>query len=76
MGTVSSAANTSRRKLLEALRDTIAGEIDAGVPARDLASLSLRLLAISEELEGVAAAEDGDDVGNAADTPDEEWPAS
>ena len=36
------------------------------------ASLVERVL----ELEGVAAAEDGDDVGNAADTPDEEWPAS
>jgi len=56
-----------------ALRDEIASEIDGGVAARDLASLSLRLLAISEELEALGAAEGEDDVADAAATPDEAW---
>ena len=74
---VSGAASSgSRRDLLVALRDQIAGEIDAGVPPRDLASLSLRLLAISESIAEIDAAEDGDDVGKAAAAPDEVWPAT
>lgn len=73
---VLAAATQGRRELLEALRDKIAAEIDGGVPARDLAALSLRLMTISEELDGVKAVEDGDDVSDAAETPDEEWPSS
>lgn len=76
VGAVSSAAASSRRELLVALRDTIAAEIDGGVAARDLASLSLRLLAITEELEGIESAEGGDDVGDAASAPDEEFTPS
>lgn len=63
----------SRRLLLEALRDRIAADIDAGVAARDLASLSKRLLDISKELDDLAAAEDGDEISEAAATPDEPW---
>jgi len=73
---VTSAAAGPRRDLLVALRDNIATQIDAGVPARDLASLSLRLLAITREIEEIDAATEGDDVGNAADTPDETWTPS
>lgn len=73
---VREAAKQGRRELLEALRDNIAGQIDAGVPARDLASLSRRLLDISAELDGVIAAEEGDGIAEAAATPDEEWPAT
>lgn len=72
-GAVQNAANTSRRELLRALRDRIATDIDEGVPARDLASLSKRLLDISKELEELEVAEDGDDVSAAAATPDEAW---
>lgn len=71
--TVKEAAGRSRRELLTALRDRIAADIDDGVPARDLASLSKRLLDISKELDDVAAAEDGDDITAAAATPDEAW---
>lgn len=74
MVNVAEAAEMGRRELLEALRDEIARQIDEGVAARDLASLSRRLLEISEELDGVVAEEDGDDIGDAAATPDEPWP--
>lgn len=70
------AAKKGRRALLEALRDSIASTIEAGVSSRDLASLSLRLLDISAELDGVIAAEEGDGISEAAETPDEAWPAS
>lgn len=70
---VSEAAAKGRRELLEALRDAISAQIDAGVPARDLASLSRRLLEISEELDGVVAQEEGDRIGQAAETPDAKW---
>lgn len=69
--TVKAAAAVSRRELLRALRDRIAADIDDGVPARDLASLSKRLLDISKELDDLATAEDGDDISEAAATPDE-----
>jgi hypothetical protein len=67
------AGSGNRRELLVALRDRIAADIDEGVAARDLASLSLRLLAITAELEELAAAEEGDDVADAASAPDEEF---
>ncbi|QIG57672.1 terminase small subunit [Arthrobacter phage Shoya] len=70
---VKSAAAGSYRDLLVALRDNIAGQIDEGIQARDLAALSRRLLEISKEIEGIDAADKGDDIGEAAVTPDEEW---
>lgn len=71
--TVHGAASGTRRDLLVALRDKIAGEIDGGVPARDLASLSMRLLTLAEQIAEIDAEESGDDVGDAAATPDERW---
>lgn len=67
--TVKAAAATSRLALLAALRDSIAGEIDAGVQARDLASLSRRLMEIATEIETLEQreAEDGGGAGNAED---------
>ncbi len=73
---ITSAAATGRRELLVALRDKIAGQIDEGVPPRDLASLSLRLIALADEIAALDAEENGDDVGTAAATPDAAWPAS
>lgn len=71
---VSSAASSgTRRGLLVALRDRIAVDIDNGVPPRDLASLSRRLLEIARDIESIDAEDKGDDVGEAADTPDEPW---
>ncbi len=60
-----------RRELLVALRDRISDELDAGVPARDLASLSRRLMGIAEQLELSDAADDA--IAQAAALPDEPW---
>lgn len=73
---VKSAAASSYRDLLVALRDSIAGQIDGGILARDLAALSRRLMEISKELETLDAAEKGDGIGEAADTPDEAFGTS
>lgn len=73
---VQAAAKSSRRDLLVALRDNIAAEIDGGVPARDLASLSLRLVKITEELEALDAIGQETHVASAAQAADEPWPAS
>lgn len=59
-----------------ALRDAVAADLDAGVPARDLASLSKRLMEIQREIRSIDAEENGDDVGDAAATPDESFSPS
>ena len=65
------ASEGTQRALLVALRDRIAGDLDEGVPARDLASLSKRLMEITREIAAIDAEEKGDAVGNAAATPDQ-----
>lgn len=72
-GKVAIAAGGTRLELLKALRDRIAADIDDGVAARDLASLSKRLLDISDEIVELEVAEDGDEVSDAAAIPDEAW---
>lgn len=72
---VVSAAADSRRALLVALRDRIAADIDEGVPPRDLASLSRRLMELATEIEKLDS-EGGGAVGDAAETPDEGFDAS
>lgn len=49
------AAGKSRRDMLVALRNRIAADIDAGVAARDLSSLSRRLMDIAAELDEIDA---------------------
>lgn len=71
--TVKRAAGMGRRDLLVALRDNIAGQIDEGIQPRDLAALSKRLLDIAKEIENLDADTNGDEVGNAAETADEQW---
>ncbi len=68
---VSVAAVSGRRELLVALPDRIADEIDGGTPARDLASLSRRLLEIAEQIAALDKADD--DISSAAATPDVVW---
>ena len=70
------AASGDRMQLLIAIRDQIAETLDAGVPARDMASLTKRLVDISQEIEELHAQRQGDEVGQAAETPDEEWKPS
>lgn len=71
----SAASHGSRRDLLVALRDRIAEEMDGDVQARDLASLSLRLMSIVKELEELKTQSEGEAIGVAAETPDEEFDA-
>lgn len=59
---------------LVALRRRIATAVsDPNTPARDLAALSRRQLEIAREIETIKASARGDEVGEAADTPDEEF---
>jgi hypothetical protein len=58
------------RRLLEAMRDLVATQLDEGVPPRDMASLTKRLREITEDIAELDAAEKGDAVGVAAATPD------
>ena len=69
----SAAASGDQLRLLVALRRQIASDLDAGVPARDLASLSKRLVDISTEIEDLKKLRKGDEIGEAAQTPDEAW---
>jgi hypothetical protein len=76
--TVRAAADSGvRRDLLVAMRSRIASDIDdPNTPARDLAALSRRLLEIAKDIEAIDAHDKGDEVGDAAATPDEEWTAT
>jgi len=70
-GPVETAASEGRRELLEALRNRIATELDSDCPARDLASLSKRLVDIAEQLESLSDV--ADVIALAAATPDSRW---
>lgn len=58
--TVAVAARGSRIGLLRSLRDNIAAQIDEGVPPRDLASLSKRLVDLAAEIAALEAKEDAE----------------
>ena len=66
---VSEAARTGTvRELLEATRDRIAVAVEnPNTPARDLASLTKRLLETVREIEAFDAREDADNASSAAD---------
>ena len=70
---VSEAAESgSRLAELRAMRRVIARRLDDNsTMARDLAALSKRQMDISREIEDLMLAEDGDELGKAADSPDE-----
>lgn len=65
------ASEGTQRDLLVAMRDRIATDLDDGVPARELASLTKRLMDIVREIATIDAEEKGDAVGAAAATPDQ-----
>lgn len=72
--TIRNAANSGdRRRLLVALRNRIADDLDSGrVQSRDLASLSKRLMDIAREIDAIDKAEDTDNpVARALDLDDE-----
>ncbi|MDD7384755.1 MAG: hypothetical protein SPI12_01760 [Actinomycetaceae bacterium] len=60
------ASKVGKKAMLEAMRDMIARQLDEGVLARDLASLTKRLMEIEDELEAVIVEEEGDVIGEAA----------
>lgn len=49
---------------------------DPNTPARDLASLTRRQLEFSKEIKAIRSASGGDEVADAAATPDEAWVAT
>ena len=71
MSVLQAAHSDDERELLCALRDSIAEQLDDGVPARDLASLSKRLMEIRREIAVIDTQREGEG-GGVIDTPDEE----
>lgn len=72
MNVAEAAQGGSRLDLLVALRDRIAVAVaDPDCPKRDLSSLSLRLVQLTEEIESAKASAGEDDLGAAISTPDE-----
>ncbi len=75
--TVSGAiTDGSERDFLVALRTRIAKAVDdPKTLPRDLAALTRRLQEVDKDIRAMDAAENGDDIGDAASTPDEDWAA-
>jgi len=76
VGVATAARSGTARDLLVSMRDLIAKQLDEGVPPRDLASLTKRLMEIRKEIEAIDAASTSDAIGGAASTPDAAWPAA
>ena len=72
MSVAVAARSGDERELLCSLRDAIADALDEGVPARDLASLSKRLMEIRREIADIDVRRE-EEGGGVVDTPDEEW---
>lgn len=79
-GSLSAAAGLGRFDQLVALRDRLATEIDSSETlARDLASMSIRYMAVIREIDELRAAQaskEGDELGEAAESPDETFDPS
>ena len=75
--TITEAAEANdERALLVALRTKLAMTIqDSATPPRDQASLSIRLMQINRDIQAIDSRDEGDDIGKAAGTPDEEFDA-
>jgi|SRR5690625_2257596 len=73
--TITSAAESSHRDLLVALRTTVAQQIDEGPPAHALDKLVRIIRELNHEIAEIDAVDEGDDVSDAAETPDEPWTA-
>lgn len=71
--TIKAAAEMSERQLLAAMRTRVATEIDAGVPAHALAPLMRQLRELDKEIRAIDSRDGGDDIGEAASTPDEKF---
>ena len=77
MSSFMDAVQSDRVTRLTASRDLLARLIaDEEIPAYRVESALKEMNRIADELEGAMADKDGDDIGEAASTPDEPWPAS
>ncbi|MDH6279353.1 hypothetical protein [Prescottella agglutinans] len=71
------AAGGSRREVLVAMRTRIAAAVDdPETPPRDLAALSKRLIEVMNDIDAIDNRLGGDEIGQAADTPDEDFDGS
>lgn len=66
---VAASARAGRLEALTALRDKIAAMIDEGVPPRDMASLSKRLIEVMDDINSLETSEEG----KAVSVDDERW---
>ena len=75
--TVTQAADAgTQRELLVAMKARVAGAVeDPNTPARDLASLTKRLLEIAREIEAIDVREAEEASESDGITPDDEWEA-
>jgi hypothetical protein len=77
LSVLEAAEHGTRRDELVAMRRRIARAIDdPNCSSRDLAALTRRQIEISRDIEAIDAHDEGDEVGQAAATPDEEWTAT
>lgn len=76
--TITEAAESgTRREMLASMRLRITQALDdPKCHPRDLASLTRRLDDIDEKIRAIDAVIEGDDIDEAASTPDEEWSAN
>lgn len=76
MADFAEAVAADRRTRLTASRDLLASLIESGsIPPYKVNETIKEMNRIADELDGVIAQEDGDEIGQAAATPDEPWPA-
>jgi hypothetical protein len=71
--TILGAADHSERALLVALRTNIAKQLDVGVPSHALAALVKQLREVDHAIRALDSQDGGDDIGDAASTPDAEF---
>jgi len=73
MSVTEAASKGTRRQLLVAMRSRVAAAVEDPVtPARDLASLTRRLMDIAKEIEAIDAEENGT-LKRSASAQDEKW---
>lgn len=72
MSIQAAAESDDERTLLVALRTEISKMLDEGVPARDMASLSRRIMEINRDIAALDALADKEGDG-VVDSPSEEW---
>jgi len=76
-GIIEAAADGSRRDVLVAMRTVLAAAVgNPETPPRDLAALSKRLIEVMNDIDLIDKKLGDDEIGQAADTPDEDFDGS